>query len=123
MTEPTRRRLPDERPSITHKFCVYDQEGYLIVGMYDDGTPAELFIHIAKEGSTVSGLMDAVAVLTSIALQHGIPLAAIARKMRHTHFEPYGDTRNKEIPKASSLVDYIFNWLLKKFEKNQGPSE
>jgi len=94
---------------------VYDQEGYITVGLFEDGTPGELFIHIAKEGSTVSGLMDAIAVLTSIALQYGVPLADISRKMRHTHFEPYGPTENKAIPKASSLLDYIYHWMDFKF--------
>ena len=114
-----RKHLPSERPSITHKFTVADQEGYLIVGMFDDGTPGELFVHIAKEGSTVSGLMDAVAVLTSIALQYGVPLEDIARKMRHTLFEPYGLTQNRDIPQATSLLDYIFHWMSCKFEKKE----
>jgi ribonucleoside-diphosphate reductase alpha chain len=114
-----RKRLPNERPSVTHKFTVYDQEGYLTVSMYEDGTPGELFVTIAKEGSTIGGLMDAVAVLTSMALQRGVPLEEISRKMRHTHFEPYGDTKNPKIPKASSLVDYIFHWLENKFPEQK----
>lgn len=115
-----RKRLPDERQSITHKFTVGGQEGYLIAGLYEDGTLGEIFVHVAKEGSTVSGLMDAVAVLTSISLQYGVPLESIVRKMRHTLFEPYGFTHNKDIPQATSLLDYIFHWLEGKFSKEEG---
>ena len=112
---PQREFLPDERQSITHKFRVGDQEGYITVGLYDDGRPGEIFVKINKEGSTVSGLMDAVAKLASIALQYGVPLDDLAPKMRNTRFEPYGPTGNPEIPWATSLVDYIFHWLQVRF--------
>ena len=112
---PRREALPDERRSITHKFRVGDQEGYLTVGLYPDGRPGELFVKINKEGSTVSGLMDAVAKLASIAMQYGVPLADLAPKMRNTRFEPYGPTGNREIPWATSVVDYVFHWLEVKF--------
>ncbi|HEY8491222.1 MAG TPA: LAGLIDADG family homing endonuclease [Dehalococcoidia bacterium] len=118
--QPYRRRLPDVRRSITHKFTVGDHEGYLTVGLYDDGTPGEIFVKIAKEGSTVSGLMDAVALLTSIALQYGVPLQDLAAKLKNTRFEPSGWTGNPEIPQATSLLDYIFRWLEQQFiEKPQ----
>jgi ribonucleoside-diphosphate reductase alpha chain len=112
---PTREFLPDERRSITHKFHVGDQEGYLTVGLYPDGRPGELFVKINKEGSMVSGLTDAVAKLASIALQFGVPLKDLAPKMRNTRFEPYGPTGNPEIPWATSVVDYVFHWLERKF--------
>jgi ribonucleoside-diphosphate reductase alpha chain len=112
---PQREYLPDERRSITHKFRVGDQEGYITVGLYEDGRPGEIFVKINREGSTVSGLTDAVAKLASIALQFGVPLAQIAPKMRNTRFEPYGPTGNPEIPWATSVVDYIFHWLEVKF--------
>ena len=106
-----RRRLPDERPAVTHKFRVGEQEGYITVGLYDDGTPGEVFVKISKEGSTVSGLTDAIAILTSIALQYGVPLDKLAEKLEHTHFEPAGPTANEDLPFATSIVDYIFRWL------------
>ena len=109
--EPYRRHLPDERQAVTHKFRVGDQEGYLTAGLFEDGTPGEIFVKIAKEGSTVSGLMDAVALLTSIALQYGVSLEKIADKLEHTRFEPYGVTGNPDIPIATSILDYIFRWL------------
>jgi ribonucleoside-diphosphate reductase alpha chain len=112
---PYRQRLPDERRSITHKFSVADQEGYITVGLYDDGRPGEIFVKINKEGSTVSGLMDTVALLTSVTLQYGVPIEDLARKLKNTRFEPYGRTTNPEIPWATSLVDYIFRWLELKF--------
>jgi ribonucleoside-diphosphate reductase alpha chain len=112
---PYRRRLPDERRSLTHKFRVGEQEGYITVGLFDDGRPGEVFITISKEGSTIRGLMDSVAVLTSLALQYGVPLEDLVRKFRGVHFEPAGFTNNPELPQASSLVDYIFRWLEKRF--------
>lgn len=112
---PYREHLPDERKSITHKFQVGDQEGYITVGLYNDGRPGEIFVKIAKEGSTVSGLMDAVALLTSVTLQYGVPIEDLARKLKNTRFEPYGRTNNPQIPWATSLVDYIFRWLELKF--------
>lgn len=112
---PYRRHLPDERRSITHKFRVGEQEGYLTVGLYEEGTPGEIFVNISKEGSTIRGLMDSVAVLTSVALQYGVPLASLVSKFRGVHFEPAGLTGNPAIPTASSLVDYIFRWLERRF--------
>ncbi len=115
--EPHRRHLPDERQAVTHKFRVGDQEGYLTAGLFEDGTPGEIFVKIAKEGSTVSGLMDAVALLTSIALQYGVSLEKIADKLEHTRFEPYGVMGNPDIPIATSILDYIFRWLRLHFDE------
>jgi ribonucleoside-diphosphate reductase alpha chain len=112
---PYRRRLADERQSFTHKFRVGEQEGYVTVGLYDDGTPGEIFVNISKEGSTIRGLMDSVAVLTSVSLQYGVPLRNLVDKFRNVHFEPAGMTSNPQIPTASSLVDYIFRWLELRF--------
>jgi ribonucleoside-diphosphate reductase alpha chain len=108
---PFRRRLPDTRQSITHKFSVTGHEGYLTVGLYEDGQPGELFITMAKEGSTVGGLMDVIGTCTSMALQYGVPLITLVDKFRHARFEPSGMTSNKDIPFAKSLIDYIFCWL------------
>ena len=110
-----RRRLPDERRSITHKFDIQGHEGYITAGLYEDGTPGEIFLTMAKEGSTISGLMDAFATQTSLALQYGVPLKAMVDKFSHMRFEPSGFTRNQEIPIAKSLVDYIFRWLASHF--------
>jgi ribonucleoside-diphosphate reductase alpha chain len=110
-----RRRLPDERRSITHKFSIGGHEGYMTVGMYDDGTPGELFITMAKEGSVVSGLMDSFATAISMALQYGVPLRVLCEKFSHTRFEPSGFTGNPEIPIAKSITDYLFRWLTLKF--------
>jgi ribonucleoside-diphosphate reductase alpha chain len=110
-----RRRLPDERRSLTHKFSLGGHEGYVTAGLYDDGSPGEIFVVMAKEGSTISGLMDAIATLTSIALQHGVPLRTLADKLAHTRFDPSGMTRNPAIPFAKSLTDYLFRWLGAKF--------
>ncbi|HEY3587136.1 MAG TPA: vitamin B12-dependent ribonucleotide reductase [Myxococcaceae bacterium] len=112
-----RRRLPDERRSITHKFSIGGHEGYLTVGMYDDGTPGELFVVMAKEGSVVSGLMDSFATAISLSLQYGVPLQVLADKFSHTRFEPSGFTGNPDIPIAKSITDYIFRWLSLKFDK------
>jgi len=109
--KPTRRRLPETRTSMTHKFNVAGHEGYLTVGLYDDGSPGELFITMAKEGSTIGGLMDSLGTSTSVALQYGVPLQSLVRKFTHQRFEPAGMTTNQEIPFAKSLVDYIFRWL------------
>jgi len=109
--EPQRRHLPDERRALTHKFRVGEQEGYVTVGLFEDGTPGEVFMKMAKEGSTASGLMDAVALLTSIALQYGVSLEKLAGKLEHTRFEPHGLTGNPEIPVATSVLDYVFRWL------------
>ena len=110
-----RRKLPDERESITHKFGVGGHEGYITVGKYEDGSPGEIFIVMAKEGSTISGLMDSFATMTSLALQHGVPLQLLVDKFTHTRFEPSGFTKNPEIPMAKSVMDYIFKWLAIKF--------
>src|SRR5687767_6502563 len=113
--EPYRRRLPDERASITHKFNVGGHEGYLTIGMYEDGTPGEIFLRMAKEGSTISGLMDSFATAISLALQYGVPLKDLVNKFSHLRFEPAGFTGNREIPMAKSLVDYIFRYMATKF--------
>ncbi|MFI5127225.1 MAG: vitamin B12-dependent ribonucleotide reductase [Candidatus Acidiferrales bacterium] len=110
-----RRKLPNERNSITHKFSVGGHEGYLTVGKYDDGTPGEIFIKMAKEGSTLSGIMDGFALSVSIALQYGVPLRAMIDKFVNARFEPSGFTGNKEIPYAKSIIDYIGRWLGGKF--------
>ncbi len=114
-TRLARRRLPDERRSITHKFSIGGHEGYMTVGMYDDGNPGELFVVMAKEGSVVSGLMDSFATSISMALQYGVPLKVLCDKFSHTRFEPSGFTGNPEIPIAKSITDYIFRWLALKF--------
>ena len=115
MKPPERHRLPLTRNAIVHKFSLGGVEGYIIVGLYPDGRPGEVFLVISKEGSTLSGVMDAFATLTSIALQSGIPLEVLVRKFRHSRFEPCGVTRNREIPMASSIIDYIFRWLELRF--------
>jgi ribonucleoside-diphosphate reductase alpha chain len=112
---PGRRKLPDERRSITHKFSINGHEGYITVGVYDDGQPGEIFLVMAKEGSTISGLMDAFATMVSLSLQYGVPLKALVDKFSHTRFEPSGFTKNPEIPIAKSITDYIFRWLASKF--------
>jgi ribonucleoside-diphosphate reductase alpha chain len=109
--KPYRRRLPETRKSITHKFSVAGHEGYLTVGLYDDGLPGELFITMAKEGSTVGGLMDVIGTCVSMALQYGVPLITLVDKFRHARFEPAGMTSNKNIPFTKSLIDYIFCWM------------
>ncbi len=108
---PMRRRLPDTRGSLTHKFNVAGHEGYLVAGLYEDGTPGELFITMAKEGSTIGGLMDSLGTAVSVALQYGVPIESLVKKFQHQRFEPMGMTLNREIPMAKSLVDYIFRWL------------
>jgi ribonucleoside-diphosphate reductase alpha chain len=110
-----RRKLPDERKAVTHKFDIQGHEGYLTVGLFDDGTPGELFVTMAKEGSTISGLMDAFATQTSYALQFGVPVKFMVDKFSHMRFEPSGFTKNKEIPIAKSIVDYIFRWMASHF--------
>lgn len=112
---PVRRRLPDERQAITHKFSIAAHEGYLTVGLFEDGTPGEIFLRMSKEGSTVSGMMDAFATAISVALQYGVPLESLVRKFSHMRFEPAGFTGNKEVPIAKSIMDYIFRWLAVKF--------
>jgi ribonucleoside-diphosphate reductase alpha chain len=112
---PLRRRLPDTRNAITHKFDVAGHEGYITCGLYEDGQPGEVFITMAKEGSTIGGLMDTIATLVSVSLQYGVPVESLVRKFEHVRFEPSGMTRNQEIPFAKSLVDYIFRWLAMEF--------
>ncbi len=108
---PFRRRLADTRASITHKFDIQGHEGYITVGMFDDNTPGEVFITMAKQGSTINGLMDTVATLISLNLQYGVPVDAIVRKFEHMRFEPAGYTQNRDIPMAKSLMDYVARWL------------
>ncbi len=113
--KPYRRRLPDERLAITHKFDISGHEGYITVGLYEDGQPGEIFLKMAKEGSTISGLMDTFATTVSVALQYGVPLHDLVFKFAHVRFEPSGFTSNQEIPIAKSIVDYIFRWLGSRF--------
>ena len=110
-----RRHLPDERRALTHHFSIAGQEGYLTVGVYEDGLPGEVFITMAKQGSTISGLMDSFATAVSLALQYGVPLEVLCSKFTHTRFEPSGWSGNPKIGYAKSLVDYIFRWLELKF--------
>ena len=112
---PMRRRLPDERKSITHKFSIAGHEGYITVGMFEDGTPGEIFITMAKQGSVISGLIDCFATAISMALQYGVPLCALVDKFTNTRFEPSGITTNAEIRIAKSVADYLFRWLALKF--------
>ena len=112
---PKRRKLPDERHAITHKFDVAGHEGYITVGMFEDGTPGEIFLVMAKEGSTISGFADAFAQAISYALQYGVPLQALVDKFSHARFEPSGMTKNPEVRFAKSIVDYIFRWMATKF--------
>src|SRR5438874_5877859 len=115
VTRPVRRKLPDERQAITHKFDIQGHEGYITVGLFEDGKPGEIFLVMAKEGSTISGFADAFAQAISYALQYGVPLQALVDKFSHVRFEPSGMTRNPEIRFAKSIVDYIFRWLASKF--------
>ncbi|MGE4163736.1 MAG: vitamin B12-dependent ribonucleotide reductase [Vicinamibacterales bacterium] len=115
VNQPARRKLPDERASITHKFDVAGHEGYITVGLFEDGTPGEIFLVMAKEGSTISGFADAFAQAISYALQYGVPLQALVDKFSHARFEPSGMTKNPEIRFAKSIVDYIFRWMATKF--------
>ena len=116
---PSRRRLPDERRAITHHFSIAGHEGYLTVGVYEDGSPGEIFVRMAKQGSTISGLMDSFATVVSLALQHGVPLDVLRAKFSHTRFEPSGWSGNPKIGYASSLMDYLFRWMELKFLKNE----
>jgi ribonucleoside-diphosphate reductase alpha chain len=118
-----RKRLSDERRALTHKFSIAGHEGYLTVGMYEDGQPGELFITMAKEGSTVSGLMDSFATAISLSLQYGVPLKVLVDKFSHTRFEPAGFTNNPDLPIAKSMTDYIFRWLALKFLPQEGQTE
>jgi ribonucleoside-diphosphate reductase alpha chain len=118
-TPAVRRRLPDERHSLTHHFSVGGQEGYVTVGLYEDGLPGEMFIRMSKEGSTVSGLMDSFATAVSLALQYGVPLQVLCDKFSHTRFEPSGWSGNPKIGYAKSLMDYLFRWLGLRFLKGE----
>jgi ribonucleoside-diphosphate reductase alpha chain len=112
---PRRRRLPDERSAITHKFDIAGHEGYITVGLFEDGQPGEIFLVMAKEGSTISGFADAFAQAISYALQYGVPLQDLVDKFSHVRFEPSGMTKNPDVRFAKSIVDYIFRWLASKF--------
>ena len=116
-----RKRLPDERVALTHKFNIAGHEGYITVGLFEDGTPGEVFCTMSKEGSTISGLMDAFATAVSLALQYGVPLDVLVNKFSHTRFEPSGFTGNQNIPIAKSVTDYIFRWLGFKFLDAENP--
>lgn len=120
---PARRRIPADCRSIRHKFDVAGHEGYIHIGFYDDGTPGEIFIKMAKEGSTISGLMDTIATLTSMSLQYGVPLEALVNKFSHVRFEPSGFTKNPEVPYAKSLTDYIFRFLGARFQGGAAAEE
>jgi ribonucleoside-diphosphate reductase alpha chain len=120
---PYRRHLPDERESLTHKFSIGNHEGYITVGMYEDRTPGEIFVVIAKEGSVVSGLMDCFATAISLTLQYGVPLKVLVNKFAHSRFEPSGFTKNPQIPIAKSLSDYIFRWLASRFLTKEEQAE
>src|SRR5437762_9702268 len=122
LVQPLRHRLPDTRTAITHKFDIAGHEGYLTVGLFEDGQPGELFITMAKEGSTIGGLMDCIGTLTSMALQYGVPLEALVRKFAHQRFEPSGFTKNPEIRNASSIIDYVFRWMGLQFIPDYGES-
>jgi ribonucleoside-diphosphate reductase alpha chain len=111
LDEPLRRRMPDTRMSLTHKFEIVGHEGYITVGLYEDGQPGELFIQMSKEGSTIGGLMDTVATLTSMALQYSVPLESLVKKFAYQRFEPSGFTKNPDIRSATSITDYVFRWL------------
>jgi len=115
---PIRRKLPDERHALTHKFDIAGHEGYITVGLFENGQPGEIFLVMAKEGSTISGFADAFAQAISYALQYGVPLQALVDKFSHVRFEPSGMTRNPEIRFAKSIVDYIFRWMASKFLSN-----
>ncbi len=110
-----RYKLPTERRSITHKFQIAGHEGYITVGMYDSGSPGEIFVRMAKEGSVIAGLMDSFATAVSLSLQHGVPMSILCEKFRGTRFEPSGFTGNQEIPIATSIMDYLFRWLALRF--------
>jgi ribonucleoside-diphosphate reductase alpha chain len=120
---PVRRKLSDERRSITHKFDIAGHEGYITVGMYEDGTPGEIFVQMSKQGSTISGLMDSFATAISYTLQYGVPLKFLVDKFAHMRFEPSGFTKNPQIPYAKSIVDYLFRWLASKFLDEQARQE
>ena len=118
--------MPDTRMSLTHKFEIAGHEGYITVGLFEDGQPGELFITMAKEGSTIGGLMDTVGTLTSMALQYGVPLESLVKKFAYQRFEPSGFTKNPDIRNATSITDYVFRWLgcqfIKGYKEATSPS-
>jgi len=118
-----RHKLPDERKSLTHKFDIAGHEGYITVGMYEDGKPGEIFVNMSKQGSTISGLMDAFATAISYALQYGVPLQFLVDKFAHMRFEPSGFTKSSQIPYAKSIIDYLFRWMAAKFLDEQARRE
>jgi ribonucleoside-diphosphate reductase alpha chain len=127
---PARRKLADTRTAKTHKFNVSGYEGYMTVGLYEDGTPGELFITMSKEGSTIGGLVDGIATITSVSLRYGVPLEVLVKKFVRTRFEPSGFTRNPDIKNATSILDYVFRWMghefipgFKEKDKPPGPPE
>lgn len=122
MKEPLRRRLPDERKAIVHHFSVGGHEGYLMVGLYEDGQPGEIFIRMAKAGSTIAGLMDSFGIAVSMALQFGVSLKVLCDKFSHTRFEPSGWSGNPQIGYAKSLMDYLFRYMALKFLPPTTPS-
>jgi len=111
LDKPLRHRMPDTRMSLTHKFDIAGHEGYITVGLYEDGQPGELFIQMSKEGSTIGGLMDTIGTLSSVSLQYGVPLESLVRKFAYQRFEPSGFTKNPDIRSATSITDYVFRWL------------
>jgi ribonucleoside-diphosphate reductase alpha chain len=124
---PVRRRMPETRVALNHKFEIVDHKGYLTVGMFEDGQPGEIFIQMNKEGSTIGGLMDTVATLTSMALQYGVPLQSLVKKFAYQRFEPSGFTKNPDIRHATSITDYVFRWLgcqfIKGFKEATSPNK
>jgi ribonucleoside-diphosphate reductase alpha chain len=122
-TRPVRRKLPDERKSLTHKFDIAGHEGYITVGMYEDGKPGEIFVNMSKQGSTISGLMDSFATAISYALQYHVPLQFLVDKFAHMRFEPSGFTKNPQIPYAKSIVDYLFRWMASRFLDEEAKRE
>jgi ribonucleoside-diphosphate reductase alpha chain len=113
--KPVRRKMSDTRSSVTHKFSIEGHDGYITVGLYDDGTPGEIFLSMAKQGSTVSGLMEAFGRAVSYALQYGVPMQDLVRNFSHMRFEPMGRTENRDIPVAQSIIDYVFRWLASRY--------
>ncbi len=109
--KPVRKRLNDTRKAVTHKFNIGGHEGYMTIGLFDNGDPGELFVTMAKEGSTIGGLMDTIGTLTSLSLQYGVGIETLAKKFSHQRFEPSGFTGNPEIKTASSIIDYVFRWM------------
>src|ERR1700752_2124478 len=110
-----RHRLPDERAGITHHFSIAGHEGYLTIGLYPNGQPGEIFVRMAKEGSTIAGMMEGFGTVVSVSLQHGVPLKVLCDKLSHTRFEPSGWAGNEELGYAKSIMDYLFRWMELRF--------